>query len=368
MAGGTQAGGLNMLRLHDISLQIGGFSLKKINLHIRRGEYRVILGPTGAGKTVLLETIAGLNRPKQGTIFLADQDITTTGPEQRHLGVVYQDYALFPHLSIFHNIAFSLQIQKVNKKIIIRKVGQMAEFFRISHLLHRLPGNLSGGERQRTALARALVMNPAMLLLDEPLSAMDRLTRDRLQDELQCIHRELGMTIFHITHDLNEAFFLADQMAVMRDGKILQQGTPEKVCRRPATRFVAKLMGMKNFIPTRIKADGSLEVQGMGTLDRNVLQTVPEQAGDFLLTFPNQAVELAPMQDGDAYWWQGRTRIVGMNQGGDQVAIKLALAGDTILHTSFSQREINRLPFTPHPGMEVETTIDKKGLHLLTAE
>jgi ABC-type Fe3+/spermidine/putrescine transport system ATPase subunit len=357
-----------MLRLEDISLQLGGFRLCSINLHIRTGEYRVLLGPTGTGKTVLLETIAGLHSPHQGKIFLDGQNITTTAPEKRHLGIVYQDYALFPHFNVFQNIAFGLKIRGTAQNIIERKILKITEFLRISHFLKRLPKNLSGGECQRVALARALVLKPAMLLLDEPLSAMDRLTRNRLRDELKRIHKELGMTIFHITHDLHEAFFLADQMAVMHDGNILQKGTPDELSQRPATRFVAELMGMKNFIPTRMKTNGSIEVQGMGSLDPGLLPPVAEQPGEILLTFPNQAVELAPMQPSDAYWWRGPASIVGMNQGGDQVAIKLALSDDTIIHTTFSQREISRFPFSPTPGVEVETGIVKKGLHLLPAK
>ena len=356
-----------MLRLDDISLQIGGFLLQSINLHIRRGEYRVILGPTGAGKTVLLETIAGLNRPHQGTVFLAGKNITATAPEKRHFGMVYQDYALFPHLSVFHNIAFSLQIQGAGKKMIKQKVDRMADFFRISHLRKRLPRDLSGGECQRVALARALVREPEMLLLDEPLSALDHLTKDRLQEELQRVHHQLGITVFHITHDLNEAFVLADRMAVMQEGRILQQGMPQEIGRRPKTRFVAELMGLKNFLSAQVTTQGMIEVQGLGTLNRDFLRPAPKQAGDFLLTFPGQAVEIAPGQGHETYCWQGLTRIAGMNHGRDRVDIKLVLPDNTIINTAFSQREIHRLPFSPAPGMEVETGIVAKGLHLLTA-
>ncbi len=357
-----------MLRLDDISLQIGGFSLQSINLHIRQGEYRVILGPTGAGKTVLLETIAGLKRPQQGTIFLAGENITATAPEKRHFGMVYQDYALFPHLSVFHNIAFSLQIRGTDKKIIRQKVDRMAEFFRISHLLKRLPQDLSGGECQRVALARALVLEPALLLLDEPLSALDRLTRNRLQEELQRIRRQLGITVFHITHDLDEAFFLADRMAVMHNGGIVQEGRPEEIARRPKTKFVAELMGLKNFLPAQVSKQGMIEVQVLGRLNRDFLQPDPEQAGDVLLTFPDQAVEIAPVQTDKLYCWQGMAGIAAINQGRDRVDIKLALADNTTIHTSCSQREINHLPFSPAPGMEVEIGLIAQGLHLLKAQ
>ncbi len=357
-----------MLRLQNIALQLGNFSLQSINLTLHKGEYRVILGPTGAGKTVLLETIAGLNRPQRGTIFLAEENITTTAPEKRHFGVVYQTYALFPHLSVFHNIAFSLRIQGVTGEIIRQKVGRIADFLKINQLLQRLPSNLSGGECQRVALARALVREPKILLLDEPLSAVDRLTGTFLRDELRRIHKKLGITVFHITHNLNEAFFLADRMAVMHNGRILQEGRPEGIARRPQTRFVAELMGLKNFIPARVTAKGCIEVQGMGTFNRDFLQTVPEQEGKFHLTFPDQSVILTPRQDDETYCWQGITRITGINHGRDRVDIKLSLPDETIIHTSFSQREIYHLPFVPVPGIEVETGIIKNDLHLLPEE
>jgi ABC-type sugar transport system ATPase subunit len=357
-----------MLRLEDIGLQLGGFRLCSINLHIRTGEYRVLLGPTGTGKTVLLETIAGLHFPDQGKLYLKGKERTRTAPEKRHLGIVYQDYALFPHLTIFQNMAFGLKMRGTSQKDIKQDVLQTAIFLGIDHLLKRLPKNLSGGERQRAALARALVLRPAMLLLDEPLSAVDRLTGDHLRDELKRIHRELGMTILHITHNLQEAFFLADSMAVMHNGRILQQGTPGEISQKPTTRFVAELMGIKNFLPARITANNSLYVKGLGTINQNFLQAVPMPGGKMLLTFPARAVELAPMQSRDAYCWQGLTRIVNMNHGSDQVTIKLALADNIIIHTAFSQREIAHLPFIPAPGMKVETGIVKQGLHLLQEE
>ncbi len=357
-----------MLRLQNIALQLDGFRLQEINLHIHDGEYLVLLGPTGTGKTVLLETIAGIHLPDQGKLYLKGKERTKTAPEKRRLGVVYQDYALFPHFTIFQNMAFGLKMQGVHQKDRTKDIVRTAEFLGISHLLQRLPKKLSGGERQRAALARALVLNPAMLLLDEPLSAVDRLTGDRLREELKRIHGELGITILHITHNLQEAFFLADRIAVMHDGRILQQGTPGEVSQKPATRFVAELMGLKNFIPVRMMKNGLLEVQGMGTLAPDLIPDLPAGGDKLLLTFSGQAVELVPTQSCDAYWWQGPARIIGIHQGGDQVAIKLALPDDAVIHTSFSQREISRFPFSPAPGMEVETGIVKQGLHLLPEE
>lgn len=356
-----------MLRLDDIGLALGSFRLRGIHLHIRAGEYLVLLGPTGAGKTLLLETIAGLHAPGRGRILLHGLDITRTAPEKRRLGIVYQDYALFPHFTIFDNIGFGLKMRKTAPKNIDLQVRAMADFLGISHLLTRLPANLSGGERQRSALARALVLQPDILLLDEPLSAVDRLTGDFLRNELKRIHRELGMTILHITHNLEEAFFLADRMAVMNQGEILQQGTVGKVCGRPKNRFIAELMGLKNFFSVRLKNNGIIEVEGLGTLAPGLLPPISGQTGKMLLTFPGQAVELAPSQSNSACWWQGSARIVELHPGGEQTEFTLALENDIILHTAFSHREIHRFPFVPTVGMEVETGITTKGLHLLPA-
>ena len=354
-----------MLRLDDIGLALGSFHLRGIHLHIRAGEYLVLLGPTGAGKTVLLETIAGLYAPDQGRILLHGRDITRTAPEKRHLGIVYQDYALFPHFTVFDNIGFGLKMRKTAPKDIDLQVRAMADFLKISHLLTRLPANLSGGERQRSALARALVLQPEVLLLDEPLSAVDRLTGNFLRDELKRIHRELGMTILHITHNMEEAFFLADRMAVMNQGKILQQGTVGEVCGQPKNRFVAELMGLKNFLPVRLRKNGIFEIEGMGTLDPGLLPTISRQTGKMVLTFPGQAVELAPRQSGDAYWWQGSARIVALHPGGEQTEFILALENGAILHTAFSQREIHRFSFVPTVGMKVAAAITIKDLYLL---
>ncbi len=354
-----------MLHLCDICLQLGGFKMNHLNLHIRKAEYCVILGPTGTGKTVLLETIVGLNNPQQGKIILDKKDITKITPEKRHLGVVYQDYALFPHLNVFDNIGFGMRLQGMPHRNIRTKVHEMAEFLRISHLLNRHPGNLSGGECQRTALARALVMHPKMLLLDEPLSAVDRLTRDRLQSELKRIHKELNITILHITHDLNEAFFLADRIAVMRDGTILQQGDPEVISRQPVNRFVAELMGIKNFLQARVNSNGSVQIPSMGSLEQDILPTLPpHEFRTILVTFPDWAVEVTSIQK-KHHWWHGKTVIAALHPGNNHIGLDLTLPSGTSIHTSFSQREIQQLPEQPTQGSEVYVGINRNSLHWL---
>jgi molybdopterin-binding protein len=235
-----------MLRIAGLSKHLGDFTLTDVSLTVADAEYFIILGPTGAGKTILLETIAGIYAPDAGTITLDSLDVTATDPKDRGVGMVYQDYMLFPHLTVEENIGFGLFQRKVEPARIQESVQETAGLLGIGHLLGRTPGTLSGGEQQRAAIARALVLRPRVLLLDEPLSALDAVTRDRLREELKAVHRATGTTVVHITHHFEDVFALADRVAVMQDGRIVQTGTPDEVFRRPATEFVAAFTGMEN--------------------------------------------------------------------------------------------------------------------------
>ena len=353
-----------MLRLEDIRVRLGDFRLRGISLHIRPGEYRVLLGSTGTGKTVLLETIAGLHHPGKGRILLKGRDITRLPPERRHLGVVYQDYALFPHLSVYDNVSFGLRIKGTGAREIRNAVEEITGFLDIGHILDRTPRHLSGGERQRAALARALVLKPHMLLLDEPLSAVDRLTRDRLRIELKRIHRELGITILHITHDLSEAFLLADRLAVMKEGAVLQEGTPAEVSSRPGNRFVAELTGTENFIPARVEGEGMIHVEGMGPVDPKVFSPAPDRTcREIFITIPGWAVELSLGCCTRPYLWCGGVTITDVNRADGHVAVALALYNGIRLHTTLSRRETARLPFSIRPGVPVKCGILSEGVH-----
>ncbi|MCD6133364.1 MAG: ATP-binding cassette domain-containing protein, partial [Deltaproteobacteria bacterium] len=204
-----------MIEIENISKNLGEFFLRDISFDIKDGEYFMILGPTGAGKTILLETIAGIYRPDKGRILMAGKDITYVPPKDRNISMVYQDYMLFPHLNVEQNVAFGLRLRKTPKEIIKDKVEKSSKLLNIYHLLHRYPGTLSGGEKQRVAIARAMVIEPYALLLDEPLSALDMQTRDRLRQELKRIHSITKTTIVHVTHNFEEVFSLADRVAVM---------------------------------------------------------------------------------------------------------------------------------------------------------
>ncbi len=235
-----------MITIKNLKVNLGVFLLQGINLDIELGEYFIILGPTGAGKTVLLEAIAGLYPVLDGGVWIDGKEITKLNPERRGIGIVYQDQVLFPHLSVEENIAFGLKSRKCPKQEIRSKIDDMAEILGIAHLLGRSPPTLSGGEKQKVALARALVTEPKVLLLDEPLSALDPETKERMQQELAEMHRRVNVTIIHVTHDFEEAIALGHRVAVLNEGRIAQVGTPEEILRQPSSDFMARFALTRN--------------------------------------------------------------------------------------------------------------------------
>ncbi len=236
------------MQIRDVSIRLGEFAVHHASLDIARGEYFVLLGPTGAGKTVLLECVAGLYRPDRGDVFVDGERVNDTAPERRGLGYLPQDYALFPHLTVAQNIAFGMRLRKKPLQEIQRRVGELASLLGITHLLGRGPTHLSGGERQRVALARALAIEPKVLLLDEPLSALDEQTRENLCIELRRVHKRLGTTTLHVSHNFEETLAVADRIGVIHQGRVQQVGTPEQVFRAPGSEFVARFVRSENIL------------------------------------------------------------------------------------------------------------------------
>lgn len=264
-----------MLEIVSLSKSWDEFQLQDINLQIEQGEYFVVLGPTGAGKTLLLETIAGFNLPDCGKVQVNNDDLTYVAPEYRNMGFVYQNYMLFPHRNLFNNISFGLELQKTRKSTMEDKVTRIAKLLKIKHLLHRYPDTLSGGELQRGALARALVLEPQILLLDEPLSALDPPTKQPIMQMFQDLHKELGITILHVTHDREEAMVMADRIAVMNEGKIVQVGKPSVIFRQPKSEFVANFVGVENIFTGKPERAGRITKIKVKALDIFTTQTLP---------------------------------------------------------------------------------------------
>jgi len=239
-----------MIRIKDLCVDLPGFCLKDINLSIEKGEFFVLLGPTGAGKTLLLETIAGLIPTKRGKIYIKGVDVTNLPPERRSIGIVYQDCALFPHLTVLENVKYGLHFYKIDKAK--DRLNQLLDRLRLRPLIKRLPVNLSGGEKQRVALARALIVNPSVLLLDEPLSALDPNFKEDVGRELKKLHQEMDATFLMVTHDFTDVLSLATRCAVINQGKIEQVGEIVEIFQRPRSSFVANFVGARNIFCGRL--------------------------------------------------------------------------------------------------------------------
>lgn len=235
-----------MIRIESLSRSWDDFSLRDISFEVNEGEHFVVLGPTGCGKTLLLEIIAGFHFPDRGHIFLKNRDITFDPPKKRGIGFVYQDYMLFPNMTVRDNIAYGLKAKGLKGKIIEGKVEELAGLLGIEHLLDRFPRKLSGGEAQRTSLARALSIDPKILLLDEPLSALDPNLRSDIRSEISGLLKSRGTTTIHVTHSREDAIVMGDRIAIMNDGRIVQTDIPDKVFRHPSSRFVAEFVGVEN--------------------------------------------------------------------------------------------------------------------------
>lgn len=244
-----------MLTVENLNKTWDEFQLKNINLRVEEGEFFVVLGPSGAGKTLLLEVLAGIHYPDSGRILYKGKDITHFPPEKRKVGFVFQDYALFPHKRVWQNIEFGLNLKKIPRKEKLNLVERTLKQIGIFELARRYPDTLSGGEQQRVALARALIIEPEIFLLDEPLSALDHNMRLQLREELIKIHKDLKITTIYVTHDRIEAITLADRIGIMNEGEIIQVDTPNEIFRKPKNEFVAQFTGFENIFEGTSKFD-----------------------------------------------------------------------------------------------------------------
>ncbi|HEV7470977.1 MAG TPA: ABC transporter ATP-binding protein [Pseudonocardia sp.] len=257
-------------------------AVRDVSLTVADGEFFVLLGPSGCGKTTLLRAIAGLEHPDAGTIRLGDRDVTGSAPRQRDLAMVFQGYAVFPHLTVYDNIGFGLSMRHEPRAEIDARVREAAGLVQLDDVLERYPSALSGGQRQRVAVARAVAVRPSVLLMDEPLSNLDALLRLTFRSDLKRLAKELNTTIVYVTHDQVEALSLGDRIAVMRDGEIVQCGTPMEVYDRPATRFVGGFIGTPpmNFLPVTISRDAG---RAVGHLGEHAIRVPDWVSGDTVL-------------------------------------------------------------------------------------
>lgn len=293
---------MDQLELQDIQIRYGDGPtiIDGLDLNVRQGSFCAIVGPSGSGKTSVLNAIAGFVRPQRGRIRVAGSDVIDVRPEARNIGVVFQDYALFPHLTVANNVAYGLRVRRVPKEEIRSEVAKYLDLVGLSGYENRYPDQLSGGQKQRVALARALVVKPDILLLDEPLSALDRKIRKEMQIELRRIQRETGVTAVIVTHDQDEAISLGDDLVVLEAGAIMQRGRPAEVYGSPQNYFVADFLGELNVVRC-VAVDGTtVTVGGVATTVRDIETAVSDGDEAFLVFRPEHAV-VAPTRANEQF-------------------------------------------------------------------
>ena len=257
----------NEVIIKDAVKRYGDFTaLNGVSLNIKEGEFFTLLGPSGCGKTTLLRMIAGFNSIEAGDFYFGDKRINDVAAHKRDIGMVFQNYAIFPHLTVKENVAYGLKARKVAKKEMDERVAEALKLVQIEHLADRKPNELSGGQQQRVALARAFVIEPSVLLMDEPLSNLDAKLRVQMRTVIKKLQRRLGITTIYVTHDQEEALAISDRIAVMKDGNIMQIGTPNEIYAKPQNPFVAGFIGVSNFLDCEVDG-GKVTIQGEMTID-----------------------------------------------------------------------------------------------------
>ena len=346
-----------MIRAENISFRVGTFRLQGLNLEIAKGEYFVLLGPPGAGKTIFLECLCGLKKVESGRIHIDQQDVTHLEPRTRGIGYVPQDYALFPHLSVEQNIAFGLRAHGYSDL----KVDETADLLGIRRLLSRRIDGLSGGEKQRVALARALILKPRILLLDEPVCALDEVTRQEVCAQLLAIQRRLGLTTIHVSHNLEEAFSVADRAAILHDGILQQVGSLNNLLRRPNSEFVARFMRCENIFWAEVNgkdAGGSCTRAKVADVD---LQIPGRHSGKLLFMIRPEDVLVYPGPHPAVGRNALRARLVRSRDCGGYVRVELDGPFNLvahITHAAFAQLEHKH-------GSDVIAELSPESIHAL---
>ncbi len=338
-------------------------ALRRVFLDVREGELFAILGPSGCGKTTLLRVIAGFEVPEEGRVMFDDEDVTFKRPDERGAVMVFQNWALWPHMTVYDNVAYGLKVRRLPKNEIDRRVKMVLELVGLKGLENRYPHQLSGGQQQRVALARALVVEPRVLLLDEPLTNLDARLRLRLRGEIRKIQRELGITTIYVTHDQEEALALADRVAVMWNGKVVEMGTPDEIYHRPKHLFTAFFIGKTSVAEAKvIDVDGNYVLLRIGdVVIRALNHGVSVDDGSAVVVFKAENARLKPM-------WRDCAKLVG------RVLVTMYLGAS--LEIRLVPRGYNRdlsfyIPIEeeiPRPGEEVEIYLPVSSVHAYPVE
>lgn len=332
-----------MLTLSHISKSFREFSLKDITFTVDEGDYFILLGASGAGKSLLLETIAGLILPDSGSLVMDGKDITRERIQHRKTGIVFQDHAVFPHLSVRENLAYPLRGTHLPSDEKVIRIHNTASALSIGNLLSRSPETLSGGELQRVALGRALIQQPRILLLDEPLSSLDTRLKSDLRRLLRTIHAG-GQTILHVTHDYEEALSLATRIAVIRDGRIIQSGTPQEVFHHPQNEFIASFVGIRNFFPARVIHEGEKNYAVVGDhLKIRIVDDIPHQDISLMIRGEDILLSEFPVETSATNNFEGRVAEVIPTRGGMDVVVNIGVE----LHAWVTAGSVERFSLKP---------------------
>jgi spermidine/putrescine transport system ATP-binding protein len=354
-----------LLEIQGVTRRFGDFTaVDNVSLAIEAGEFFTLLGPSGCGKTTLLRMVAGFDLPDGGRILLNGEDLADRPPEARPVRTVFQSYALFPHMTVEGNVAFPLKMANTPGGEIAGKIAEALDDVRLAGFGKRFPHELSGGQKQRVAIARALVTHPTVLLLDEPLAALDAKLREDMQIELINLQKEVGITFVYVTHDQTEALALSSKIAVMRDGKVQQIGRPRDIYERPGSRFVAEFIGSSNFLPGTVTSTGGGEVTVQTAPGRLVLRselTLP-LGGEVVVSIRPESVRLRPAEAGEPARdgeWSGEV-------------VSRAFLGDTVDHVvrvgAAEVRARGNPAVSVEPGRTVLLALEQERLALVPVD
>jgi molybdopterin-binding protein len=330
-----------MLQLKGISRRFADFSLEEVSFTVNRGDYFILLGESGAGKSMILETIAGLVKPDSGTITMNGQDITHEKIQHRGIGLVFQDHAVFPHMKVRENIAYSLHGQNMTAAAKREKVVAVTRQLSIEYLLDRHPSTLSGGELQRVALARTLIHEPKILLLDEPLASLDSRLKTELRALLRSIHRN-GHTLVHVTHDYEEALSLGTRIAVIDKGTIVQEGTPQDVFQHPRSEFVAHFAGLRNFFPVVLEHHEDLIIAHTGGIKIHLVTVETNPEGFIIIRGEDIVLSESPIDTSMTNNFEGRVTEVVLSRFGYEVTVDTGI----LLHALVTESSVVRMGLT----------------------